>query len=108
MKQIQVDKVQVQFFEGSINSSSGRFIAVILKPELAGHKNFFPGDAAILDGLAYFGFVKIGGSRINMAIADSQRFFDRIIGRTIIGNHIDAKTDGMNGVAVIQQDILHR
>ena len=108
VEQVKVDIVHVKLTERRLNTGSGRFIAIVLNPELAGHKNVFSGNAAIPDSVAHFGFIEVGGSCVNVAVSCAQGFFDCVIGGTVIWNHEYPETNRGDKVAVVQQNVFHR
>ena len=77
MEQHRVHILQPQAAEPVLGVPFG--VGIILGPQLGGHVDFLPGDAALPDGLTHQGFVPIDLGAVHMPVADLQRIAHRAV-----------------------------
>ena len=77
MEQHRVHILQAQAAEPVLGVPFG--VGIILGPQLGGHVDLLPGDAAVPDGLTHQGFVPIDLGAVHMPVADLQRIAHRVV-----------------------------
>ena len=92
VNKIQIQVIQTQVVQGTLDCRLRSFVAGILHPQLCGDKQFFTGNAAFLQSGTYRLLVHIGGGGVDQAITETDSVQNRLLTLCRVGNLKDTKT----------------
>lgn len=101
VQEVEVDVVQTELLQGSIDPLLSLVVVEVGYPELGRYENVVTLNAALGDGLTHGFFVLVGGRRINQAVAGVQSVGNSLFGLAEVRNLEDPEAQGWHFNTVI-------
>ena len=106
VQQVEVEIVEPEQAHRAVEGAQGVVVLVVLHPELGGDEEFVALDAAVADGQAHLALVKVGGRRVDEAVARFEGFAHDAF--CFLGGHLEhAEAHGRHENAVVEFHVFH-